>query len=259
MLTKVLPNNRTISIDEVIQFTNTWAPGREDPTEQQVKHNDWLRTKVREGQHFPWEVTDMWDRLFNTMRATGGVGLSANQIGIPSRSFVMETPKRAVKVAHPKIIEVSDIEGSMNEGCLSVGDSTGRDTMIDRPTSIVVEYFNGDDVVREGLVGLEARIFQHEYDHLNGFIFTDHAVIRRNLRKQMLLTAGEFHPTFLKYESAVGQQVRNQFFGPAEFDDERDFVYIDPASDALRTTHGNFRKRLLRLLDDNLFKYIEAW
>ncbi len=275
MLTNSLPvetvhRTRTISRDGIVQFT---TPGDMDLNERQAKANEWLRTKQKGGM-FPWDCTDMFERLVASMRLAGGVGLSANQIGFPARAFVIETPKRQMRVYDPVILEVSDVECSMNEGCLSVSDLdemktdatkkfVSRGRYIDRPTAIVVEYHNGAERVREGLVGFESRVFQHEYDHLNGFIFTDHVVIGRNIRKKMLLTAGDFEPTFIKYESLVGRMVSKNFFelgqGTNDLDEDGEYVYIDPCSDMLRTTPGNFRQRLIRLIDDDLVKSIEAW
>lgn len=255
MLEQVLPSGRTISRDGIIQYVN---PSTEDLTPLQEKHNEWLRRKAPVNQLHQWQFTDMWDRLFATLELAGGCGLSANQIGFPARAFVMKTSQRSVKVYEPVILEVSNIECAYGEGCLSLDGIDVADD-IQRPGAIVVEYFNGEEVLREGLVGIEARVFQHEYDHLNGFIFTDHLVIQRNLRKQLLLTAGEFEPTYLQYESRVAQDVHNKHFGVRDVDDNDQFIYIDPASDMLRTTPGNFRQRLLRLIDERMIKTIEAW
>lgn len=240
--------HRPISRDEIMEFTPRY-PGCADLTVRQSEDNFWLRTKVSDLIKPP---SDMWERLFGTMQAAGGCGLSANQIGLHVRAFVMETP-RQVKVMDPVILEVSDDEVSFAEGCLSVDGKFVDNNSIDRPHAIVVEYDNGTSRVREGLVGFEARVFQHEYDHLNGFIYTDHRIIKKNIRKQMLLTAGTFEPSVVDFDSLTEKITID------DVDTDTEFQYHDPSSDIFRTAYGSFRQRLLKLIDDSLISSIEAW
>ena len=102
-----------------------------------------------------------------------GVGLSANQIGIDERVFVMmidlET-QETITCFNPKIIKESKDEVVMEEGCLSYPELYLE---ISRPSSIIVKYENeGKDIFKRRLDGFIARVFQHEYDHMEGTNFT---------------------------------------------------------------------------------------
>lgn len=245
--------------DRVIQFVSN--PRHDD----ERFSNKWLRSRVPTKEDgFTSEyfvVPDLRGRLSYTMRMAGGCGLSANQIGNAVRAFIMETPKRMIYVQDPQIIEVSATEDTFAEGCLSVGDgklpSKGPTP---RPDIIVVEYFNGTERIREGLMGIEARIFQHEYDHLNGFLFTDHDIIGPNLRRQMLLHQGCFEPSRIDWEpSEAGKKSMNSVEIPPDAESKYQGEYCDLASYYFFKTGGDFRQRLVTLIDTNLFDTIEAW
>ena len=102
-----------------------------------------------------------------------GVGLSANQIGIEERAFVMMIDMDAqetITCFNPRIIKESKDEVVMEEGCLSYPELYLE---ISRPSSIIVKYENeGKDIFKRRLDGFIARIFQHEYDHMEGIDFT---------------------------------------------------------------------------------------
>ena len=105
-----------------------------------------------------------------------GVGLSANQIGIDERVFVMmidlET-QETITCFNPKIIKESKDEVVMEEGCLSYPELYLE---ISRPSSIIVKYENeGKDIFKRRLDGFIARVFQLEYDHMEGIDFTQRA------------------------------------------------------------------------------------
>ena len=111
--------------------------------------------------------------LVDTMRAKNGIGLSANQIGIGARVFAMyaDVKEKDILVCfNPKIINQSEEEILMDEGCLSY---PGLWLKIRRPDGIEVEYEDENGEKQEkAMFGLEARIFQHEYDHMEGTDFT---------------------------------------------------------------------------------------
>ena len=114
------------------------------------------------------------DNLIETMQHYEGIGLSANQIGVMERVFVMynhvET-KQIIACFNPKIIKEGEEKVLIDEGCLSF---PGLWVKVNRPETIEVEYEdeNGEKVQRE-LYGLQSRIFQHEYDHMEGSNFTE--------------------------------------------------------------------------------------
>lgn len=100
-----------------------------------------------------------------------GMGLSANQIGILKRIFVINYLGTKLIVINPKIIKQSFFKNLFAkktkewEGCLSY---PGKYKKVKRLENITVEYHNGKNIVKQQLTETLARIFQHEYDHLNG-------------------------------------------------------------------------------------------
>tara|TARA_Y100001963_G_scaffold120790_1_gene168896 strand:+ start:95 stop:532 length:438 start_codon:yes stop_codon:yes gene_type:complete len=102
-----------------------------------------------------------------------GVGLSANQIGIEERAFVMMIDiesQETITCFNPRIIKESNDEVVMEEGCLSYPELFLE---ISRPSNIIVKYEDeGKKIIKRRLKGYIARIFQHEYDHMEGIDFT---------------------------------------------------------------------------------------
>ena len=103
-----------------------------------------------------------------------GIGLSANQIGIGERVFVMmlnmET-EETITCFNPRIIKRYEDDVWFEEGCLSFPDEIIN---IQRPNRIVVKYEDEDKKDHKiKLDGLAARVFLHEFDHLEGIVFTE--------------------------------------------------------------------------------------
>ena len=103
-----------------------------------------------------------------------GVGLSANQIGIGERVFIMvlnmET-EETITCFNPRIIKRYDDNVWCEEGCLSFPDKIIN---VERPDRIVVKYEDEDEKDHKiKLSGLAARVFLHEFDHLEGIVFTE--------------------------------------------------------------------------------------
>jgi len=108
--------------------------------------------------------------LFDIMKQLGGVGLSANQVGLDMRVFVMGLGETKIAVFNPIIIKYSKEEEVFNEGCLSY---PGIMLAINRPTKMTATYQDETGkYVEQDFNGLTARIFQHEYDHMNGTDYT---------------------------------------------------------------------------------------
>ena len=111
--------------------------------------------------------------LTENMFHHNGVGLSANQIGIKERAFVMICDMESqdtITCFNPKIIKESKEMVTMEEGCLSYPELF---LDIARPETIVVKYEDeGKELHKIKLTGFIARIFQHEYDHMEGIDFT---------------------------------------------------------------------------------------
>jgi peptide deformylase len=119
---------------------------------------------------------ELLDSMFETMREAGGIGLAANQVGILKRFFVMDTSKRGYKrykkvIINPKIVAIHGDLMDFNEGCLSYPDQYVQKK---RYKEIVVTYLdkNGDEILTM-FKDLEAIVFQHELDHLNGVPFLE--------------------------------------------------------------------------------------
>ena len=117
-----------------------------------------------------------------------GVGLSANQIGINERVFVMILDidtQETITCFNPKILKYSKDTVVMEEGCLSYPDVY---LDVSRPESVVVKYEDeGKKVHKLKLEGLAARVFQHEYDHMEGIDFSQRANVAINTSKELTL------------------------------------------------------------------------
>ena len=112
--------------------------------------------------------------LSEAMERFGGIGLSANQLGLDYRVFVMRTADSGIKAFfNPEVTKLSKETEMMKEGCLSFPDIY---LMIKRPKAIEFEYTDSDGERHTlQLEGLGSRCVQHELDHLNGIIFLQRA------------------------------------------------------------------------------------
>lgn len=114
--------------------------------------------------------------LLATMYAAGGRGLAAPQIGVPHRIFVMDAGWRtgtstARVILDPQVLDRSDSCELLTETCLSLPD---RPVAVSRPSRITLGCFDMmGDARRLELTGIEARIAQHEADHLDGRLIID--------------------------------------------------------------------------------------
>ena len=111
--------------------------------------------------------------LKENMMHYNGVGLSANQIGISERVFIMmlnmET-EETITCFNPRIIKRYDDNVWCEEGCLSFPDEIIN---VERPDRIIVKYEDEDKKDHKiKLSGMAARVFLHEFDHLEGIVFT---------------------------------------------------------------------------------------
>ena len=119
---------------------------------------------------------ELSDRMFEEMKKYGGIGLSANQVGLPFNMFVLgDHPdvEKNLKMTcfNPMIISSSVEEETMKEGCLTFPFVF---LSITRPRKVVVKYEDENGDLKEGsLDGMISRVFQHEYDHMLGKTFVD--------------------------------------------------------------------------------------
>ena len=119
---------------------------------------------------------ELSDKMYKSMVKYGGIGLSANQVGLPFRMFVMGghpqiEDGKVRNCFNPIIKDLSEETVLMKEGCLSF---PFLFLSIKRPQWVNVQYTDENgETVDEYLHGMSARIFQHENEHMNGYIFTD--------------------------------------------------------------------------------------
>ncbi len=120
--------------------------------------------------HIRMILTDMLE----TMRQSEGVGLAAPQVGILRRMFVAEPePDRVYYFINPEITETSG-EQECTEGCLSVPGYFGT---VKRPEKIHIKGLDFDgNPVEYDFEGFDADVMCHEYDHLDGILFTEKAI-----------------------------------------------------------------------------------
>jgi len=126
----------------------------------------------------PQLIADMWETMYNAK----GIGLAAPQIGRSLRMFLVDTAQiereeddkeEGIKEAfiNPIIIEETGEFWSYEEGCLSIPKLTGD---VERQESVTIEYLDVSfDKKVATFVGMNARVIQHEYDHIEGILFTE--------------------------------------------------------------------------------------
>lgn len=155
-------------------------------------------------------IANMYDTMYNAY----GLGLAAPQIGLPIRLFILDTeplsdsddltPAEAEQLKNfkevfinAKMLKEEGEEWAFNEGCLSIPEV--REDVY-RNEQITIEYydenFNKKTAVYNGLI---ARVIQHEYDHIEGILFTDKiALLKKTLIKKKLqnIMEGKFRPDY---------------------------------------------------------------
>ncbi len=141
------------------------------------------------------DLNKLVDSMFETMENANGVGLAAPQVGKSIRLFVVDASpfedqdpelKDFVQVfINPEIIEETGEEWVFNEGCLSI--PTVREDVLRKPNIVIRYYDENFEYYEEEFSGLAARIIQHEYDHIEGKLFTDRvSALKRTLLKGKL-------------------------------------------------------------------------
>ena len=123
------------------------------------------------------ELKEFVNNMFETMKKYGGIGLSANQVGKPYRMFIMGDHPNISKgkkwvCINPKITNVTKDLIRYKEGCLTF---PFLFLDIERPQDISVEYLDENlEKKEEHMTGIVARCIQHEFDHMQGIVFTEH-------------------------------------------------------------------------------------
>jgi len=134
-----------------------------------------LRMRANEVEEFDESVPALVERMTALMQEARGVGLAAPQVGVLRRVLVYQTSDEVPVVAlvNPKLVSTSEERESAEEGCLSLGAATVV-VPVERATSLTVEgtSASGEPLTVEA-EGLEARVIQHELDHLDGVLIVD--------------------------------------------------------------------------------------
>ena len=148
--------------------------------------NPLLRQKAKKIKKVTNNEIFIAKKMRDIMNKAPGVGLAANQIGILKEivtvSFVDQNTKNQIEYSlfNPNIISYSKEKVVMEEGCLSLPNQFAE---IERSEKITVEYLDEkNSLVKKQADGIEARILQHEIDHLSGKLFVDYlSSLKRNI------------------------------------------------------------------------------
>lgn len=159
------------------------------------------------------ELKTLIENMFETMADASGIGLAAPQVGLDIRLFVVDlTPladdkdyediaeelKTFKKVLiNPTILEETGALWKFNEGCLSIPEIRED---VARHETITIEYFDENFVKHtDTFSDMRARVIQHEYDHIEGVLFTDHlSSLKKKLIKGKLvkISNGDIHVNY---------------------------------------------------------------
>ena len=152
-------------------------------------------------------IIDMWETMYNA----NGVGLAAPQIGVLKQIFIadfdyfqeeesfikLEIEKLQQVFINPIILDEFGDDFIFSEGCLSIPDISEE---VIRKNNLTIEFldekFNQQKITCSGII---ARVIQHEYDHLNGILFTDKisTLKKRELKGKLdIISAGDFEPNY---------------------------------------------------------------
>jgi peptide deformylase len=142
-------------------------------------------------------LKELIENMFETMRKADGIGLAAPQIGLSIRLIVIDASslvkdypelkdRNTAVLINPEIIDVSGELLNVEEGCLSLPQIHEK---VPRRNKIKIKYLDENFVEQiETMEGFFARIVQHEYDHIEGKVFTDRiSPLRKQLIKSKLI------------------------------------------------------------------------
>jgi peptide deformylase len=162
-----------------------------------IAYGDSILRQVAENITQNTDVKQLIADMYETMYSANGIGLAAPQIGKSIRLFVVDATKledeedKNLKTfkkvfLNAEILEENGKDWVMEEGCLSI---PGIRENITRPDTITIKYFDENwNQYEETYSGLSARIIQHEYDHIEGVLFTDYmSPLKKRLLKNKLI------------------------------------------------------------------------
>jgi len=166
-----------------------------------------LRKEARTVEQNEEGLQEFIHNLWETMYHSDGIGLAAPQVGKSMRIFVIDGTPLAeddpsltdfkVTFINPEILERGGDDKTFEEGCLSIPNL--REEIV-RPEKVRIRYYDKEfNLHEEEYGGIAARIIQHEYDHLDGILFTDRVgpLKKRMLRNKLnAISKGKFDVTY---------------------------------------------------------------
>ena len=158
-----------------------------------------LRQKSLDLKSIEKEDLLLAEEMMDIMMIAPGAGLAANQIGVLKKIVTINIQDKEKNLDNkyvlfnPKIISSSKETAIMEEGCLSIPEQFAD---IERPKEIIVKYISEKKkLVKKRVDGVEARVLQHEIDHLSGKLFVDYlSSLKRNIiikKVKKLVKSGE--------------------------------------------------------------------
>lgn len=195
-------------------------------------------------------------KLFNyiknmddTLNSTSGIGIAAPQVGIPYRIFIVKYHSQKFVYINPEIVE--GMGTSINyEGCLSVPNRGGS---VNRYNIIRIRYYDKNlKLKRKKISGFKAIIIQHEYDHLNGILFTDR--LKNNSKNMKHLKIYEKYK--VPYEDIPHNGLKvtvngNEFTVEGNYDEGEETVMYNPGGSGYPGVGSSYEITKLYGFDEN--------
>lgn len=152
-----------------------------------------LRKKTESVTDVDLETVKLIKDMFDTMRNASGIGLAANQVGADKQIFIVDISPiegyedtKPMVFINPKFENFSEEKIVMEEGCLSIPEVRAD---VERPSKATI-VFHDTDMKEQKIEADEllARVIQHEFDHLQGVLFTDKIseVLKKKLKRELL-------------------------------------------------------------------------
>jgi peptide deformylase len=172
-----------------------------------------LRKKVAKVTKVDNENIKLIKNMFDTMRNAHGIGLAANQVGADRAIIIVDISLvegfeevKPIVLINPEITKYSDEKSVLEEGCLSIPDI--REEVV-RPKAITVTY-KDTDLKKHTLEAesLLARVIQHEYDHLQGILFTD--LVNEEAKKRLKKPLSKIKRRKIEVEYPISDSVDYQ-------------------------------------------------
>lgn len=141
------------------------------------ENNEILRKKSQKVKQFDKKLAKLVKDMEVTVKEEKGVGLAAPQVGVNQCVILVKMKDRFFTMVNPEITAFSQETDVKEEGCLSLPDTWGK---VRRATAVIVQFqdITGKNMTLE-LSDMEARIVQHETDHLHGILFTDQLALNQ--------------------------------------------------------------------------------